>query len=92
VRSKAIFPRFFTAINNGHGLILVNWLPHSVVQAMPPVLLNWSSYPMKPIHRPSRFLIKFAKSTITVADRAQTSRSTPTGFTLFIKNESKNTI
>jgi len=57
-------------------LILVNWLPHSVDQAMPTLLLIWSSYPMEPNLHPSRFLPKSAMDTITIADRAQLTSDT----------------
>ena len=56
---------------DGHGLILLNWLSHSVGQAMPTLLLIWSSYSMEPSFHPSRFLTKLAVNTITIADRAQ---------------------
>jgi protein involved in ribonucleotide reduction len=58
---------------DGHGLILMNWLSHSVGRAMPTLLLIWSSYSMEPSFHPSRFLTKLAVNTITIADRAHMS-------------------
>jgi len=43
--------------------------PHSVNQAMPTLVSNWSVFPMEPYLRPSRFLSKSAMNIRTIADR-----------------------